>query len=422
MEPLQYRSYSHIKDNKSGMKLAREKDLRGYLKHHNHKMADTAEEIFRQEQIYKHLMNGVSMSVVPEKEVNDNIMFTGPVKNQRSKRRGNKFVKEVYKTARFPNAVEVISKYDKDNRWAAGVNANTLMTEYRRKVLFHALLNTGDVDEDRADSQAKVKRYLAVNHPEELVEEDRIALEETDSVSDPLNGTDSMIKEHKEREALEREMAAKSWQHTLRGRDNPKGGGGDMDVTAPAVREVLAEEFSITGKYSNYINGSESRLSTGGSHNPKDTARPLSTTIKDPASNFNPKIDDYDVMHNRWRYIKPELTSLLPRKTMAPNVITRQVHSEVSGSTVTGAFRDVVGYEDIYTKSQLRAISCDSFRENKSVNTLSQRYSMTSLSNKSDSSVKIDTLNSRASTPVFVEQLIPTSSKPSTPERKWRKV
>ena len=370
---------TRIRDKKSFRKSARENELREYLGSHNDKMARSTGETFRQERIYKHLMDGVALSGSPEKEVHDNLMFTAPTKNRRGKKRGNKFISEVYRTARFPAAVDVISKYDKDDRWAAGMNANTLMTEYRRKVLFHALLDTGDVEEDRQEAQEKVKRYILVNHPEELVDEDKEAILLADSVG--ADGGD-MRTEHKEREALEREMAAKAWKHTLRGRDNRKAAPGEIaDVTTPAVRSVLAEEFSTTGKYANFIGGSLDRLSTGGQTQTQSLKQPIADTMHDPRCNFQPKADDYDVMHNRWRYIKPELTSLLDRKSMAGSTITRQVHSPASGSIVTGSFRDVITYEGIYEKKQARIVSCETVREQKSVNTLATRYSMGSIDN-----------------------------------------
>ncbi len=336
-EPLQFRR-AHPKEKKSGTKLLREQSQREWLCLHNPKKADRARETFRQERIYRHLEEGLSLSAQKEQEIHNNLMFCAPAtKNKRTKARGNKFVKEVYNTARFPNAMEVLAKYDKDNRWAAGVNANTLMTEYRRKVLFHAYLDTGDVDEDRKDAQDKLKRYLQANHPDELKEEDRIG----------------------DKEALEREMAERKLEDS-------------QDLSR-------ADHMSMTGKYSNFINGSNDRMSEGG-QTTTPAVRSLPDRINDPKCNFQPKWEDFDVMPGRWKYIKPELTSLLDRPSMAPTSISRQVNSPVSGSVVTGSFRDVIGYENNYEKSQARLVSVGTAREAKSVYSLSQRYSMASLS------------------------------------------
>lgn len=46
----------------------------------------------------------------------------------------------------------VLHNYDKGGRYSTGLSANTILTEYRRKLMFHAMLNTGEVDVSREDA------------------------------------------------------------------------------------------------------------------------------------------------------------------------------------------------------------------------------------------------------------------------------
>ena len=61
-------------------------------------------------------------------------MFVSPLKVKEPSQRG-KFI-PIAKSTKFKEAVQTLQKYDKADRWGCGLNANTLMTEYRRKVLF----------------------------------------------------------------------------------------------------------------------------------------------------------------------------------------------------------------------------------------------------------------------------------------------
>jgi len=338
------------KTSKNKLKTLREKDLREWLQHHNRKMHDDSEEQFRHEQIHKHLIDGVSMSQIPEKQFHDNLLFTAPLHNVRSKTRGNKFVTEVHRSARFPNAVRILQKYDKDKRWDSGLNANTLMTEYRRKVILHAFGYEGQaVEEPREVSQEKVKLFMQANYPELIDEQDRMP--EGEALAEAT------------REQRQKEVAS-SQELGRRKREKEE-------------REKL-EDFSISGKYDNFIKGSNARIAKG-SGSTVTKVRPLKECLADPRANFQPKADDYDVMRNRWRYLKPEIAALSTRQTMAPDSISRQVYSPVSRSTVTGAFTDVLGFEDIQARKAARVLAVKGPHEAKSVMSLSQKFSMTSL-------------------------------------------
>jgi hypothetical protein len=307
---------------KNELKLLREKDQREWLKTHNTSMHALTEEQFRQEQIHRHILEGNSLSADPHKQCNNNLMFTAPVQNIRSNARGNKFVNEVHRTARFPNAVEVLQKYDKDNRWAAGINANTLMTEYRRKVILNAFgyENIEGVQEAREDSQIKVKKFMQEHWNDLLDEPDKkeAAEEAASATKDPGPYRGRRKKEKEERE--------------------------------------ITRDYSLSGKHSNFIAGSDARVGKGSGCTVTNVPT-FKQRAGDSLCNFRPKFDDYDVMRNRFKYIKPEITALLKRQTMAPESISRQVFSPVSRSVVTGSFSDVLGFEDNQSKAESRRIS-----------------------------------------------------------------
>ncbi len=346
---------SPTQKHKNKLKAQREKDLREWLHHHSTaKICEDAEEVYRHEQIHAHLVDGVSMSAMPEKQLYDNLLFAAPLKSIRNTARGNKFIPELHRTAKFPEAIKTLQKYDKDGRWAAGVNANTLMTEYRRKVILHAYgYENGDgVDEPREVSQEKLKLYMQANCSEHLDEADRV---DAKRVSE----------EKAEKRRKEREAAAE------RGRRKRE----------KEQREQI-KDYSITGKYENFIQGSRDRT-TKGFGCTVTSITPYSDAKGDPKCNFQPKFEDYDVMHNRWRYLLPEINALLTRETMAPESITRQVYSRVSKSTVTGSFRDVIGHEERHTNVLSRTESVKGPHATKAPLSLSQRFSIGSSKSES---------------------------------------
>jgi hypothetical protein len=140
-------------------------DRKGGVKHRE-------SEKIRYRNIHKHLVTGV-LSEDAEKEVTDNIMFASPLHTKEPERRGG-ISKKIALSHKFQGAVKTLKEYDTNDRWGSGLNANTLMTEYRRKVLFHALLDSGDVDESREHAQEKVRRFITVNFPQEMTEEDKL--------------------------------------------------------------------------------------------------------------------------------------------------------------------------------------------------------------------------------------------------------
>ena len=139
------------------------------------KIVHREHEKFRHNKIHEHLVDGV-LSADADKQVTDNIMFVSPLNIKESNQRGS-ISSKLAESSKFMGAVKKLQEYDKHDRWGSGLNANTLMTEYRRKILFHALLDSGDVDESRDDSCEKVRRFIHVNHPQEMSEHDKIEME-----------------------------------------------------------------------------------------------------------------------------------------------------------------------------------------------------------------------------------------------------
>ena len=216
-------------------------------------------------EIHEHMLDGV-LAEAPgaEKEVTDNVMFVSPLKVKEPLQRGAVY-HEFAKSTKFKEAVHTLQKYDKTDRWGCGLNANTLMTEYRRKLLFHALLDSKDVDEKREDAQEKVKRFLHVNFPEEMSEED---------------------KEHMEREK----------------------------------EQMLRMERNLRAK-----------------------KRLQKVNVKE--TDFHPRYKDYDVMRNRWNYLRPQLTSFIDRKDLIP-VTTSRISPTTQGVPVKGNVEDILRFEN----------------------------------------------------------------------------
>lgn len=221
-------------------------------------------ERFRHHKIHEHLVDGV-LADDAEKQVTDNVMFVSPLKIKESSQRGSISTK-LAESSKFKGAVNKLCDYDKHDRWGSGLNANTLMTEYRRKVLFHALLDSGDVDEPREDAHEKVRRFIQINYPHEMSEHDKAE--------------------------MEREMAE--------------------------AARLEAQRKKISTK----------------------KGKPL-----DDETHFQPKWEDYDVMKNRWRYIRPQLGSLMARNDLIPKNTSRKTMTK-TGHVVTGFVQDITRFEN----------------------------------------------------------------------------
>ena len=245
--------------------------------------AEKADERSRFTDIENHLKEGLALSDSPTKELMDNVMFVSPLRNEKPKKRGAAY-RDVPRSVRFPAAIKTITKYDTENRWAAGLNANTLLTEYRRKVLFHALLNSHDVDEDREDSKDKVRSYLEANNPSLLA-----------------NLDDSSTTEQEKNNC-------------------------EMD----SVKDSIDEEQDLY-TFSGLLKSQYSR----------DAKK----KVKDLETNFAPKYADYDVMSNRWSYIYPDIVALNKGTNTLIPTSTSRMHITEEGA-VFGNYKEVSSYTE----------------------------------------------------------------------------
>ena len=150
------------------------KDLRAWLTRHN-----TSPEVLQrhanyrqQEQVLKHLQKGVEQEEDPQRELDVALHFAGSTSGAPLPR-GYRHDKSLQRSERFNTAIQRLQDYDgkgaADSRWKSGLNAITLLTEYRRKIIFAAMLDTKEiVNEDRASARQKLDSYLSEYAPELL--------------------------------------------------------------------------------------------------------------------------------------------------------------------------------------------------------------------------------------------------------------
>jgi len=107
-------------------------------------------------------------------------------------------------SAVFNSSMDRIREYDTEKRWDAGVNGMTLLTEYRRKLIFHAMLASGDVLEERSSAREKLDAYLHLYAPE-LLDRTEEEEEEGNEKVVTLPPLPSHIKSKKEKKEKEKE-------------------------------------------------------------------------------------------------------------------------------------------------------------------------------------------------------------------------
>jgi hypothetical protein len=259
------------------------KETQNWLQKRNKKVSQKLNDRNRHAMVHEHLINGI-ISKDAEREVLDNVMFMSPLNVEKSKARGSNY-KELFKTKKFTAAIDKLKKYDEEDRWSRGVNATTLMTEYRRKLIFHALLASNDVDEERKEAQEKLKLFMEVNAPHLLSD---VQLDELQNAS-------------------------------------------------------LKDDASSTNQSSTY--GQERRQSTTKKKKDKLADPRLSILRKPKSGHFSPNYDDYDVMHNRWYYLYPQLTAMKDAELRVPVTTNRALPSDVTKANIKGSLREILHFE-----------------------------------------------------------------------------
>lgn len=197
--------------------------------------------------------------------------------------RGFKFNEaRLERSALFNSSMQRIQDYDTTKRWAAGVHGMTLLTEYRRKLIFHAMLASGDVLEERSSAREKLDAYLQLYAPELLDTEDN---EEV--------GTET---------AGARAAA----------------GGTYEKVTLPLLSPPI-----------------------------KYTKQKQKQKSKNGETNFSPKMEDYDIMRNRWRFVQPQLrdfSNFASTQLTPPTTGEKVVSLGDDGVRLRGTFSEAKNY------------------------------------------------------------------------------
>ena len=201
----------------------------------------------KNEEILRHLLSGNDLL-----DLETNLLFVGS-ETRRTPPRGFKSNEnQLERSGIFNSSIQRIKEYDKDARWEKGLNLMTLWTEYRRKIIFHAMLNSGDVVEERSIAREKLDAYLQLYAPDLL-------------------------------------------ECTAEGTAGAPAGDGVALRDAPLI---LAPSLFRSQKHS---------LRDKGLFDQKKK----SSANKDGETNFSPKLKDYLVMQNRWKYIQPQIRDLM---------------------------------------------------------------------------------------------------------------
>ena len=194
--------------------------MRGWLKRH----ANSREVLQRhsnyreKEQILEHLLHGVEQEVDPQRELDMALHFAGSSSGAPLPR-GYRHDKSLQRTERFNTAIKRLQDYDGQgasdcSRWKGGLNAITLLTEYRRKVIFAAMLDTKEiVNEDRASARQKLDSYLSEYAPElldssfvepgEIPSSEPLKLAQKSAKTQPINKQEKQKKKKNEQRAFE---------------------------------------------------------------------------------------------------------------------------------------------------------------------------------------------------------------------------
>ena len=274
------------------------KDLRGWLgkRSTNPELPERHGKYFQDEQILNHLLRGAHSDDDALREVETALHFAAAHVSDPDKAplipRGHNS-KSLHKSRTFTTALKKLEEYDGEGRWRRGLNAMTLLTEYRRKIIFHAMLGSKDVDEDRSVAREKLDSYLASWCPELLEDADAAAREA--SKTSPEQGVGG-------------------WRG-----DIDEGLAAATAVAAPPRKPIKPIEYSRNG--------------TSGK-------RRIDVMKKEEKRNtFEPKWGEFDTMRNRWRFLQPQVRQLLREDELVPTSPEKLVR--VHSVPVRGSAREL---------------------------------------------------------------------------------
>lgn len=159
----------------SAREFIRKTEERAWLEKHAGTLHSCESTRFRNEKKVQKLLEGVAKSPNPRKEMEYNILFARNLSEVQPKsmkgvslQRGYNHENHLSQTPACVSALERLDAYDAEQRCAVGMNPSTILTEYRRKIIFHAMLDSGDVNEDRHVAQEKLATFIQDAYPELL--------------------------------------------------------------------------------------------------------------------------------------------------------------------------------------------------------------------------------------------------------------
>lgn len=220
----------------------------------------------------KQLKDGLKTDPNGRRELDDFLHFSGMESSRVAGfRRGTQSLGECIDTVEreyhksgigLENTRKILKSYDKSNRVSeAGMNPATILTEYRRKLIFHALLDTSEIDLDRGKANDLLSENLAMKESEETERKKAQLLLESD-VS-PRDEVDKLI-------------------HS-------------QAFISPKSKQILNKDYSLKKSATRALAPSHSASS------------PSPSSPLYPAQSFYPKWNDYNVMKDRWGNIQRDL-------------------------------------------------------------------------------------------------------------------
>lgn len=132
-------------------------DLRQWLSHHNKNISKRYEHHQQSEKQRKDLLLGLQSERNPEKALGTILEFAFP----RAIKKNGKTVNNALSSSACSKAIQnMLHDSSLHERYVSGVNAVTLLTEQRRKIVLNALTDQGYVNEEKQVSENKLKDYI----------------------------------------------------------------------------------------------------------------------------------------------------------------------------------------------------------------------------------------------------------------------